>query len=137
MTQKIRIGLFLAILAAAVYAAQIFYSRWQQAETYKRSVEQANDQRATSDMRRIGGDQLKIGHFYGPPMVAPGQPFELCYSTLFAKKLTLQPPLTPVNAAFSKCTDSIRLDKTTKFTLTATDAENHSVTAEFTVQVRP
>lgn len=126
-----------AMIAAALYDAWIFYSRWrdrrQAAEV--RQAKQAEEARRTIQM--LGGGEFKILGFYATPaVVRRGEKANICYSVSGAKSVRIDPPVQPLHPALSYCFE-VSLAKTTEYKLTADDGQGHTSTQRFTLRVRP
>jgi hypothetical protein len=84
----------------------------------------------------MGGRELGIQSFYGSPgVVKRGETAQLCYGVANAKTVTLEPQSEPVWPSYSRCVD-VKPTKTTTYTLTAQDANGHSVTQSLEIKVK-
>jgi len=124
------------ILAAALYAATIFYGRWQEnREIEQRTVEKrlALDAQIVESM---GGKRLEIQSFYAAPgHIRKGDTSQLCYGVANAKKVTLDPPAGAVWPSLTRCLD-VSPEKTTEYTLTIEDEKGNRKTETITLSVK-
>jgi hypothetical protein len=126
----------IAVLIAALYAALVFYSRWNSANEFRKAVAAAEIERARKDVELNGGAQLKILALYANPIaVRRGEAAQLCYGVANAKDVAFDPPLPDVWPARVRCVD-VTPRKTTTYTLIAADAAGHKETAQVVVQVK-
>ncbi|HLI86501.1 MAG TPA: hypothetical protein VKV17_21510 [Bryobacteraceae bacterium] len=125
--------LWIAVLIALVYNGVVFYSRWSSNREAQRKLaeKQAEEARRTLDL--LG--TLKISDFYAvPPRIERGGRTRLCYATISAKTVRLDPPVAPVWPASGRCLE-ISPRRTTVYTLVAEDGSGHSVTRSLTITV--
>jgi len=127
--------LAVAVVAAVLYDAWTFYSRWSD----RRHAEQARQKKEASDARKtfemLGGDQLKILDFYAsPPAIKRGGQTILCFGVNGAKSVRIEPHIEDVHPALSHCMQ-ISPGADTEYKLTAEDAAGHQVTQTVTVKV--
>jgi hypothetical protein len=128
------------VLIVLLYVGYIFISRSQEnrglekAAAEKQAAAQlAQDRTTVADM---GGKELAIQSFYGSPgVVKRGETAQLCYGVANAKTVTLEPQSEPVWPSYSRCVD-VKPTKTTTYTLTAQDANGHSVTQTLEIKVK-
>jgi hypothetical protein len=128
------------VLIVLLYVGYIFISRWhenrglEKAAAEKQAAAQlAQDRTTVADM---GGKELAIQSFYGSPgVVKRGETAQLCYGVANAKTVTLEPQSEPVWPSYSRCVD-VKPAKTTTYTLTAQDANGHSVTQTLEIKVK-
>jgi hypothetical protein len=124
-----------AVVAALLYDAWTFYSRWSNT----RHAEQARQEKEASDARKtlemLGGGQLKILDFYASPAaVKRGGQTMLCFGVSGAKSVRLEPHVDDLHPALSHCMQiAPRAD--TEYKLIAEDAAGHQVTQSVTVKV--
>src|SRR5277367_5199413 len=93
-----------AVVAAVLYDAWIFYSRWSDAHR----AEQARQEKEASDARKtlemLGGGQLKILDFYASPgAVKRGDHANLCFGVSGATSVRIEPHVEDVHPALSHC----------------------------------
>lgn len=125
-----------AVVLAALYTAWVFASRWND----NRRIEQAAAaQRAKFD-REItelyGSGRLKILTFYASPgLIRRGEKALVCYGVVNARTVRLDPAVERVWPSTSRCFP-VMPDRETRYTLTAEDAEGHTATESFVLQVR-
>jgi hypothetical protein len=124
------------ILAAALYAAIIFYNRWQE----NREIEQRTaEKRLALDaqiVESMGGKRLEIQSFYAAPgHIRKGGSSQLCYGVANAKKVTLDPPAGAVWPSLTRCLD-VSPQKTTEYTLTIEDEKGNRKTETITLTVK-
>ena len=124
------------VLLAALYTAWVFASRWND----NRRVEQAAAAQHSKLDREItelyGSGRLKILSFYvSPGLIRRGEKALVCYGVVNARTLRLDPAVERVWPSASRCF-SVMPDRETHYTLTAEDAEGHTVTESFVLQVK-
>ena len=124
-----------AVVAAVLYDAWTFYSRW----SYARHAEQARQQQEASDARKtiemLGGGQLKILDFYASPAaVKQGGQTILCFGVNGASSVRIEPHVEDVHPALSHCMQ-ISPGADTEYQLVAEDAAGHRVTQSVAVKV--
>jgi len=127
--------LWVAILIGLIYNGLVFYSRWSSNHEAERDREQkeAEDARRTLDL--LG--QFKIPDFYAAPaQIRRGGQSRICYSTIGAKSVRIDPPVAEVWPAYGRCVE-VSPRTTTGYTLLADDGSGHRVTRTVTVTVRP
>jgi hypothetical protein len=131
-----RVGWIAVLSVAALNAAWVFYSRWQQDRlTRERAIEQqrARDRRAVEAM---GGDRFEIQHFYASPgIIRRGEAAQLCYGVSNAKTVRLEPESGATWPSFSRCLD-VKPAQDTTYTLTIEDGKGRTKTATLVLQVR-
>ena len=119
-----------------IYVGYVFYSR---SEDVRRIQEEAAEKKRAQDAEAVesmGGSQFEILNFYADPgSVHRGDSVKLCYAVSNAKRVTLEPQSNPVWPSYSRCV-SVSPEKTTTYTLTATDAAGHTKSSTLEVQVR-
>jgi len=127
------------LFVVAVYVAWIVFSRWNEnRQIEQRGREAAAQKQHEQDQKAVeqmGGSELAIQSFYGNSTIRRGQSAQLCYGVANAKKVTLDPPSGPVWPSYARCLD-VSPNKTTTYTLTATDGAGHSASQAFTVKVQ-
>jgi hypothetical protein len=124
------------ILAAALYAATIFYGRWQEnREIEQRAAEKRRDLDAQI-VENMGGKRLEIQSFYAAPgHIRRGDSSQLCYGVANAKKVTLDPPAGAVWPSLTRCLN-VSPEKTTVYTLTIEDEKGNHRTETITLTVQ-
>jgi hypothetical protein len=132
------LGVTAAVLVvAAAYVTYVFGSRaYENKEIEQQSAAQKHAQDKKT-FENLGGDRFDVLRFYAyPATVRAGDESNLCYGVSNAKSVSLKPPAEdPVWPAFSRCV-KIEPEKTTTFTLTATDASGQWKSSTVTVVVR-
>lgn len=124
------------VVLAALYPAWVFTSRWND----NRRIEQAAAaQRAKFD-REItelyGSGRLKILSFYASPgWIRRGEKALVCYGVVNARTVRLDPAVERVWPSASRCF-AVMPDRETRYTLTAEDAQGHTATESFVLQMR-
>ena len=129
----------LIVLIVALYVGWILFSRWQEARSLqeKEHQEQAQKQHEADEaaIEQLGGNELAIQTFYaGPTKIKRGETVQICYGVANAKTVTLTPQKNEVWPSHNRCVEDQPM-KTTTYTLTATDAEGHSVSQTATIEV--
>jgi hypothetical protein len=125
-----------ALVIVIAYDGWIFYSRWSgEREAQKaEALKQAQD--ARRDLELLGGDSLKILHFYAPAAIHRGERATICYGVNAADRVRIDPPVEQLHPAFSHCLQVAPL-KDTDYRLMAEDRAGHSVTQSLTIKVGP
>jgi hypothetical protein len=127
------------IVVLAIYMGWIVFSRWNENRAIERHARDvaAEKQREQdkNTVEQMGGSELAIQSFYGNSTIKRGQTAQLCYGVANAKKVTLEPQSSPVWPSYSHCVD-VTPNKTTTYTLTASDTTGHLVSQTFTVKVQ-
>jgi hypothetical protein len=130
----------IALLVVVLYVGWVFFSRWhenrgiERAAAGKAAAMQQQQDRTT--VEEMGGKELAIQSFYGTPgVVRKGESVQLCYGVANAKTVTLVPQDNPVWPSYSRCVD-VKMEKTTTFTLTATNAAGKSVNSTVEIKVK-
>jgi hypothetical protein len=133
----------LMALAIALYIGFVFFTRWESNRTIeKRNEVKAAEERRANDLaaiQELGGSELAIRSLYlSPAAMYTGESSQLCYDVANAKSVTLDPPVAEVWPSHSRCID-VSPKKTTKYTLTITDAKGQSASrsVELKVSERP
>jgi len=124
------------VLLGALYVTWVFASRWND----NRRIEQAAAAQRSKLDREItelyGTGRLKILSFYATPgLIRRGEKALLCYGVVNARTVRLDPPAERIWPSASRCFTVIP-NRETRYTLTAEDAEGHTVTESFVLQVK-
>ncbi|HUJ41776.1 MAG TPA: hypothetical protein VLW54_14635 [Candidatus Acidoferrales bacterium] len=131
---------WLVVGAVFLIVAGMMLLRWEGNREYERDVERkAAEKRAEEDRQTVeslGGNRFEILAFYAsPPQVHRGERVDLCYGVSNAKGVKIEPDAEPIRPSFSRCV-TVFPRRDTTYTLTATDAAGHSITATAAVRVR-
>ena len=127
----------IALIAAVLYVAWVFYSRWQET----REAEQRAAAKRVAENRFVleayGNGRVKILNFsLDPGVIRRGQESELCYGVSNAKMVTIEPTVkADLYPAMNRCF-KISPPRTTKYTPTAADAQGHSESVALQLQVQ-
>lgn len=126
-------GLALAVL----YVALVFTSRSRENQQLESAAAEAARVKAQRDISAIYGDgKLKILNFYVTPgIISRGQTALVCYGVVNAKSVKLDPAVERMYPAISRCFNVAPLHET-RYTLMAEDAQGHTATESFMLQVR-
>jgi hypothetical protein len=134
--------LYSGIIAIVIagYVAFTLFSRWVSTRTIeRRDAVKAAEQRRADDqaaIEQLGGSELTIRSLYiSPAAVRRGEKAQLCYDVANAKTVTLDPPAGEVWPSHYRCLD-VSPAKTTKYTLTITDAKGQSASQDVELKVR-
>ncbi|HEY7391322.1 MAG TPA: hypothetical protein VH640_22595 [Bryobacteraceae bacterium] len=124
--------LSIAILIGLIYDGIVFYSRWSNNREVQRKLaeKQAEDARRTLDQLR----DLKSELYAAPQQIKRGDQTRLCYATVSAKTVRIDPPVGEVWPALGRCLE-VSARSTTVYTLVAEDGSGHRVTSTVTVTV--
>ena len=131
-------GLVVAVLL--VYIVFVFWTRSQDNKLLERErAEKASADQRTADEKSVealGGTDFKILAFYASPgLIHTGDDVSMCYGVANTKTVTLDPPVASVWPSATRCM-SVKVTKTTKFTLTADDGSGNKKQAELTITVQ-
>lgn len=130
------IGSGVVLCLTVAYLGWVFLSRWQTNRAIEERIAAEKRAQAAKAFEGMGGDRFDILAFYASPAVVErGEAATLCYSVSNAKSVTLEPQSNPVWPSYERCVD-VMPSKTTKYTLTATDAAGHAKSADVVVEVR-
>src|SRR4051794_30163154 len=114
--------LMAVIVAAVLYDAWIFYSRWSGNRATERASAEKEAQAKRTQLDALGGDRLKILSFYAAPSaIKRGASASLCYGVNGAKTVRLEPAAAEVWPALSRCFQ-VSPVRDTEYKLTAEDA---------------
>jgi ABC-type phosphate transport system ATPase subunit len=124
--------LSVALFIGLIYNGVVFYSRWSANREVERKQEekQAEDARRTLDQLR----DLKSELYAAPAQIKRGGQTRLCYATIGAKTVRIDPPVGEVWPALGRCVE-VSPRSTTVYTLVAEDGSGHRVTSTATVTV--
>ncbi len=130
----------IALLIVVLYVGWVFFSRWQENRGIERAAAEkaaaTQQQQDRTTVEEMGGKDLAIQNFYGTPgVVRKGESVQLCYGVANAKTVTLVPQDNPVWPSYSRCVD-VKMEQTTTFTLTATNAAGKSVNSTVEIKVK-
>ena len=123
-----------ALLAAIAYAGWTIYSRSQ---VNRKAEQEAAAKKLEFDRKTLNmiGTDLKILTFYSNPSIHPGEKTLICYGVANATSVRIEPAIEPLWPSLSHCIQAAPL-KTTEYTLTAGDAQGHSVSQIIVVKVQ-
>jgi len=137
--KRAAIPLRVAALMAVVYLAYVLLARHTSGQfwTARQHREQSTAKPDPKLEAIYGWTAVKILQFYAREgVVTEGQSTLICYGVLNAKSLRIDPPVHEVYPAFSKCI-AVEPEHDTKYTLTAEGKDGQTVTARFTLVVKP
>jgi hypothetical protein len=125
------------VALAALYTAYVFGSRWLENRRIETAAGEAARGKAQREIAQIEGDgQVKILQFYATPgLISRGQKALVCYGTVNAQSVRLDPPVEPMYPALSRCF-AVAPPRDTRYTLVAEDAKGHSAEQSFVLQVK-
>jgi hypothetical protein len=126
-------------LAIVLYIGFVFLTRWQSNRAFeKRNAVKAAEEQHANDVAAVqglGGSELAIRAFYlSPPAIYTGESSQLCYDVSNAKTVAVDPPVGEVWPSHSRCLD-VAPKKSTKYTLTITDAKGQSTSQSVELKV--
>ncbi len=130
-------GVVLILLGYLVF---VFWTRSQDNKLLmrERAEKAAADQKeeAEKSFESLGGADFKILAFYASPrIISKGDSVNMCYGVSNAKSVTLDPPEANVWPAATRCM-TVTPKKTTKYVLTAVDANGNKASADLTITVK-
>ena len=125
------------VALAALYMAYVFVSRWQENRRLESAAAEAARAKAQREISAIYGDgKLRILDFYvAPGIISHGQKALLCYGVANANSVRLEPAVERMYPAISRCFE-VAPPHDTRYTLTAEDAQGHTATESFMLQVK-
>jgi hypothetical protein len=125
------------VAVAALYAAYVFGSRWMENRRIDTAATEAARVKAQREIAQIEGDgQVRILQFYAAPgLISRGQKALVCYGTVNARSVRLDPPVEPMYPALSRCFE-VGASRDTRYTLVAEDAKGHTARQSFVLQVK-
>lgn len=130
------VGSGIVLCLALAYLGWVFFSRWQTTHEIEQRIAAEKRAQAEKTFEGMGGDRFEILSFYASPgVIRRGDDVTLCYGVSNAKSVTLQPQSNPVRPSQARCVN-VAPQKTTTYTLTATDAAGNTKSSSVTVEVR-
>ncbi|HUB80984.1 MAG TPA: hypothetical protein VMB03_19400 [Bryobacteraceae bacterium] len=137
--KQLQIPLGVATVIALVYLGYVVAAR-HMARQHLAERQQAagpTEEQKSKFLGTYGGSAVKILQFYArDPEILDGQSTVICYGVVNAKSVRMDPAVADVYPALNRCVDAApRHD--TKYTLTADGNDGKTVTAEFTLAVKP
>lgn len=125
------------VVLAASYTVYVFGSRSLENRRFEAAAAEAARVKAQREIAQIYGDgQLKIIEFYAAPgLISRGQKALVCYGTVNAKSVRLEPAVEPMYPALSRCFE-VAPPRDTRYTLFAEDAQGHTAKESFVLQVK-
>ena len=125
------------VALAALYTAYVFGSRWLENRRIETAAAEAARVKAQREIAQIEGDgQVKILQFYATPgLISRGQKALVCYGTVNARSVRLDPPVEPMYPALSRCF-AVTPPRDTRYTLVAENAKGDSAKQSFVLQVK-
>jgi hypothetical protein len=137
MIRKLLPFLSVGVALAALYVTFVFASRWRENRRLESAAAEAARAKAQREISPIYADgKLRILDFYAAPgLISRGQKALLCYGVANAKSVRLEPAVARMYPALSRCFE-VAPPHDTRYTLTAEDAQGHTATASFVLQVK-
>ena len=125
------------VALAVLYTVYVFGSRWLENRRIGTAASEAARLKAQREIAQIYGDgRLKILQFYvAPGMISRGQKALLCYGTVNATSVRLEPAVEPVYPALSRCFE-VAPPRDTRYTLVAEDQKGHTAKESVVLQVK-
>jgi hypothetical protein len=125
------------VVLAASYTVYVLGSRWLDNRRLETAAAEAARVKAQREIAQIYGDgQLKILQFYvAPSVISRGQKALVCYSTVNAKSVRLEPAAERMYPALSRCFE-VAPPHDTRYTLVAEDAKGHTSKQSVLLQVK-
>ena len=122
--------LWVPVLLSALYTGWIFWQRHQ-----ANRVPEGQPEWNTNPMASYG-NTLKILQFYARDReIAPGEKSLVCYGSVNATAVRLDPPVERVWPAVSRCF-TVTPAQSTRYTLTAEDSAHQTVSQSFEIVVK-
>ena len=85
-------------------------------------------------MAMLGGGELKILNFYGPPAIRKGEHAVICYGVYGARSVRIEPQVEKLQPAITHCLQ-VSPSASTEYKLLAEDGSGHIATKQFTIRV--
>jgi hypothetical protein len=126
------------LIIAALYVAWTFYSR---AEANRQAQERIDAEQVEKRKRVVhqiyGSGGVKFSTFGADNgVLRRGESTHLCYGVVNAKTVKIEPPVgEEVKPTYRHCVD-IKPQKTTTYTITATDEKGHNESQAVTIRVQ-
>jgi len=135
----VQIPLGVATAIALLYLGYVLLARHTASERFaeRNKASEPTEKQKSKFLGTYGGSAVKILQFYArDPEIFDDQSTVICYGVVNAKSVKIDPPVADVYPALNRCVDAApRHD--TKYTLTAEGNDGKTVTAEFTLAVKP
>jgi hypothetical protein len=124
------------LVLVAGYVGWTFLSRREQNLAIERRSAQQKRAESQQTFEGMGGNRFDILSFYANPgVMIRGDSVNPCYSVSNAKSVTLKPQSNAVWPSYERCV-SVSPNKSTTYTLTATDRAGHTKSATAFVEVQ-
>ena len=139
LLKRVQIPLRVGAAIALVYLGYIFLVRHSADQRYaeRTTSAQPSKEEKSRFAETYGGTAVKILQFYARDgAISDDQSTVICYGVVNAKSVRIDPPVADVYPALNRCVDAAPQHET-KYTLTAEGKDGKTVTAEFTLAVRP
>jgi hypothetical protein len=125
----------LALLAAILYVAWIFGSRWQAQRRLRQAIHDSEVESARKVVEQYASGHVRILAFYAsPPMLIRGEHSNLCFGLDSAEWVRIEPGVQPLKPALTRCV-SVAPEATTEYTLTAGGPGGAKVSQTVTISV--
>ena len=125
-----------AVMIAAIYAGATLYFRYRDSEEAQWKADELKAAKNQKVVDAYGGDRLTILTFAAEPaVVGPGQMVRMCYGVNNATMVKIEPGVPPLKPAITHCVE-VFPKQTTRYTLTAEDAQGNRKEQGLTIQVR-
>lgn len=137
VAQKLLPYTTILLIAAGLYVAWTFYSRWRD----NRAAEEAVAAKKAAQNKKVvdqvfGSGEVKLLNFsVSQTHLRRGETTNLCYGVANAVSVTIEPHVEDIRPTYSYCLQ-IQPKKTTTYTLTAKDAAGHTESGSLTVAVQ-
>ena len=128
---------WIVVVIVALVVVGIFYSRHAENQAIEERAAQAERERARKLAEGLGGNNFEIMNFYASPgAIRRGDSAQICYGVSNAKDVALTPkPSEGVWPSPERCV-SVSPEKTTTYTLTATNSSGEKKTATLVLTVQ-
>ena len=125
------------VALAVLYTVYVFGSRWLENRRIETGASEAARVKAQREIAQIYGDgQLKILQFYvAPGMISRGQKALVCYGTVNATSVRIEPAVDFMYPALSRCFE-VAPTHDTRYTLVAKDQKGHTAKESVVLQVK-
>jgi hypothetical protein len=125
------------VALAAAYTVYVLGSRWLDNRRIETAAAEAARARAQREIAQVYGDgQLKILNFYAAPgVISRGQKALVCYGTVNATSVRLEPAVERMYPALSRCFE-VAPTHDTRYTLVTEDRKGNTAKASFVLQVK-
>lgn len=137
MLKRIVRYMLVVTVAAVLYAAWVFISRYDENRRLEEADRRRRAEAASALPEQLRGSGVKILQFYAvPAALQRGERGQICYGVLNAESVRMEPDTGKLSPALSRCIE-IAPRATTRYTLTAVDKGGRAISESFVLNVNP